>query len=132
MSTTRHTRIAPLLAALLMLVAAVAPAICRTSSSETGRSVVDIGHVQSCCDNDVPSDVPELRPVCCAHTEAAADVNDHTFNTPEKLNMSLPLIAVLHPVDVPLLTSTMVLERADRAPPFKAPERLSRFCSLLL
>lgn len=132
MNQLRSNRLAVHFAALLLLVAAVAPALCRSTCLHSGRSVVDVGHADSCCDDDRPSGAPELRSTCCVHTEANAQVNDHTVGAPIKLVVSLPVIAVLIPAPETTLAAPIAALRTDRAPPHKAPERLSLQCSLLL
>ncbi|MEO8067770.1 MAG: hypothetical protein ABI599_08775 [Flavobacteriales bacterium] len=132
MKQLRTNRFAAVLSALLLLVAAVAPAICRTTCTESGRSTVDVGHVKSCCDNEMPSSSPEFRLTCCVHTEASAQVNVHTVNAPMKMAVPLPMVAVPEPAPEAILSAPIATLRADRPPPLKAPERLSLNRSLLL
>lgn len=132
MNQVRSNRLAAALSALLLLVAAVAPSICRTTCAESGRSTVDVGHVKSCCDNETPSNTPEFRSTCCVHTEASAKVNVHTVNAPMKMAVQLPMMAVLAPEPETIISAPIVALFADRSPPHKAPERLSLNGSLLL
>ncbi len=132
MNQLRTNRFIVHFAAMLLLVAALAPALCRTTCLHSGRSVLDLGHAKGCCDNDAPSDKPEFQGTCCVHTEASAQVNDHTVGTPTKLLVSLPVVSILVPEPAILRGAPIALLRTDRAPPVKAPERLSLNRSLLL
>lgn len=132
MNQLRTNRYAVHFAAMLLLVAALAPALCRTTCLNSGRSVVDFGHAKGCCDNEAPSDTPEFQATCCIHTEASAQVSDHTIGAPIKLVVALPMMALLTPTPEILLSTPTATLRTDRAPPEKAPERLSLNRSLLL
>ncbi|MFZ1687241.1 MAG: hypothetical protein WAU70_07465 [Flavobacteriales bacterium] len=132
MNQLRTNRLGTFLAALLLLVAALAPALCRTTCLHSGRSVVEVGHFDACCDNETPGGGPELRSTCCVHTEASAQVSDHTVGAPVKLVVSLPVVALLVPEPETILAAPVDESGTDRAPPRKAPERLSLQCSLLL
>lgn len=132
MNQFRTNRLGTFFAALLLLVAALAPALCRTTCLHSGRSIVEVGHFDPCCDNDTPSGGAEFRSTCCVHTEASAQVNDHTVGDPVKLVVSLPVVAMLVSEPEAILAAPVAVLRTDRAPPGKAPERLSLQRSLLL
>ena len=132
MNQLRTNRLAVVFAALLLLVAALAPALCRTTCLHSGRSIVDVGHADTCCDGEMPSHAPELRSTCCVHSEASAQVNDHTVGSPIKLVVTLPIVAEFIPASNTTLVTPIAALRSDRPPPGKAPERLSLQCSLLL
>ncbi len=132
MNQLRTNRFVVHFAAMLLLVAALAPALCRTTCLHSGRSVLDLGHAKGCCDNESPSDTPAFQGTCCVHTEASSHVNDHTVSAPTKLVVSLSVLAVLVPEPEILLAAPVASLRTDRAPPEKAPERLSLNRSLLL
>lgn len=126
MAHLRSIRLSALLAAFVLLAASLAPTVCRTTCLESGRSAVEVGHVEDCCDNEQTSDQPQFRVACCVHSEAAADLNDHVVAQSFKLVVDQPLVAEV--IEAPSLFVHAVASSAttDRAPPLRAPERLSR------
>lgn len=126
MARLRSFRPTALLAAFVLLAATLAPTVCRTTCLESGRSAVEVGHVEDCCDNEKPSSEPQFRVACCVHSEATADLNDHVVAQGFKLVLDQPLVAeVVQPTSI-LLDAPTSLSAADRAPPLLVPERLSR------
>lgn len=126
MAHHRSVRLAALLAALVLLAAALAPTVCRTTCLMSGRSAVEVGHVEDCCDNERTSEQPQLRVACCVHSEATADLNDHVVAQGFKLVVEQPLVAeFVEPANL-FVDAVASSATADRAPPLRAPERLSR------
>lgn len=126
MNHLRSVRVSALLAAFVLLAATLAPTVCRTTCLESGRSAVEVGHVEDCCDNEQTSDQPQFRMACCVHSEAAADLNDHVVAQGSKLVVDQPLVAeFVEPANL-FVGAVAAIATTDRAPPLRAPERLSR------
>lgn len=126
MAHLRSVRVSALLAAFVLLAATLAPTVCRTTCLESGRSAVEVGHVEDCCDNEQTSDQQQFRMACCVHSEAAADLNDHVVSQGSKLVVDQPLVAeFVQPANL-FVGAVATIATTDRAPPLRAPERLCR------
>lgn len=126
MAHLRSVRVSALLAAFVLLAATLAPTVCRTTCLESGRSAVEVGHVEDCCDNEQTSDQPQFRMACCVHSEAVADLNDHVVAQSFKVVLDQPFDLEVHQPASILVDANVPTSAADRAPPLLVQERLSR------